>query len=353
MDKKKTIFNIINIIIGLATWGFIIFLVIFFTKEAYFGAGDIIDSLLGNSNTEYKEYTLVLDEDTNYHEVLEILESEEIILNTLVIEIDNFIQNVKRDTIPQGTYLLNNQMNPNEINNVLINKKEEVASIEKVVTIKEGLTINELGILLESQELVVAEEFIEVANTYNFKEEFSWLGEVSENYLEGYLYPDTYNFYNQTTPKNIIYKLLVRFEEVYSPYYGMEESIGMNLNEVITMASIIQKEVNDDSARSKLSSLIHNRLNQNENLKMKSTVQYVVNKREESFTAEDYKVSSPYNTFENTGLPPKPICSPSIASIDAVFNYNDEVYLYFEKLENDEYLFTNDYNEILEAKSNN
>ncbi len=350
MKKRKFILETVSVAINLVILGIIIFLIIFFTKKAYFGAGNIIDGLLGNNEKEFKEYTLVLEEDTNYDEVLEILEQEEIILNNLVIEIDNMIQNVKRDVIPEGTYVLNNKMNPNEINTVLVNKKEEISSFEKVVTIKEGITIEELAILLESQQLVVADDFVAVANTYDFTEKFDWLPEVGERYLEGYLYPDTYNFYIETTSEDIIYKLLSRFQEIYAPYVELEESIDMDLNEVITMASIIQKEITVDEERAKMSSLLHTRLKQDVNLSMKSTIKYVLNKREENFTAADYKVDSPYNTYQNVGLPPRPICSPSVASIDAVYNYDDKNYLYFEKMSDTEYLFTNDYNEILEAK---
>ncbi len=347
MDNKNKIWlEILNISSGLIIWSLIIFLILTNTKRAYVSASNIVDDLLDNTDKDYKEYILVLEEETSYDDVLKKLEEEEIIYNYYVVKFNNFIQGVRRNFIQEGTYTLNNNMALNDINGVLSTKSTKIADNEKVVTIVEGITIRELGILLDSQELVDKDDFVLVANTYDFKSDFSWLGEIEENYLEGYLYPDTYNFYVDTTSEAIIYKLLRRFEEIYMPYVEEAENRGMTLNEVITMASIIQKEVTINEERPKVSEVIQNRIKSNITLDMTSTIVYILNKREENLTSSDYDVTSPYNTYKNLGLPPKPICSPSIASIDAVFNYSDMGYLYFIDVEDGGHLFTSDYSEI-------
>jgi UPF0755 protein len=151
--------------------------------------------------------------------------------------------------------------------------------------------------------------------------------------LEGYLAPDTYEVYTNAAMEDIIKKLLSQTEAVFkTEYHDRAEQLNMTMDQVITLASMIEKEAkNADFA--KVSAVFHNRLRQNMALGSDVTVKYASGVKRMALTNEDLKVNSPYNTYTNLGLPIGPICSPSAAAIQAAL-YPDEQfmadgYLYF------------------------
>ena len=151
--------------------------------------------------------------------------------------------------------------------------------------------------------------------------------------LEGYLAPDTYEIYTNATPADIIKKLLSQTEAVFkSEYHDRAAELGMTMDEVITLASMIEKEAKTgDFAR--VSAVFHNRLRTNMTLGSDVTITYVSGVKRMSLTNEDLQVNSPYNTYQYKGLPLGPICSPSAGAIHAAL-YPDEQfiadsYLYF------------------------
>ncbi len=349
MNKEDKDFEKLSLLFNFAIWGVVIILIFITTKIAFTKSGELVDNLLDDSDEGYIEYTLVLEEDTKYNDVLKILEDEGIIYSDILVKFSNFIRGAKHSVIPAGEYYLNNKMEVRDINLALTSKVPSNSQIQ--IDIPSGLKIEELGLLLESRDIVTKEEFVQTANTYDFSDDFEWLKgrEVQENYLEGLLYPDTYYFEQDATSYDIIYELLSKFEEVYfSSYDEQAKEMNMDLNEVITIASIIEKEISIEEEKFKLSTLIHNRLKNDMNLSMQSTLVYVLNKRPENLNYSDYEIDSPYNTYINKGLPPTPICSPSESSINAVLNPENANYLYFatDNEEEDTHLFTNDYSEI-------
>lgn len=135
--------------------------------------------------------------------------------------------------------------------------------------------------------------------------------------------------------EQIIKVMLDQFEK--QPYKVYAESgSSYSLNDIITVASIIERECKVDEERPLVASVIYNRLAKGMPLQMCSTVQYVLGKQKEVLTYADTRIESPYNTYTNTGLPPGPICSPGLAAIKAALNPADTDYLYFvlsEKLD--------------------
>lgn len=222
--------------------------------------------------------------------------------------------------------------------------------------IKEGATQEDIAKNLDNMGIVSYDDFMTTANTGNF--DYHFINEMPtsserESRLEGYLYPDTYFLSEDETSYSIINKLLRRFNELYTvELQEKAKKLNLTTDEVITMASIIEKEISYPPERSIASSVIFNRLEQGMKLQMDATVLYAKKEHSDRTTIADTQIESGYNTYFVEGLPIGPISNPSIACIEAVLNPDDTNYLYYV-VENDEtgqHFYTASYNEFLKAK---
>lgn len=173
--------------------------------------------------------------------------------------------------------------------------------------------------------------------------------------LEGYLFPDTYEFYNDASIKDIIYRLLDNTEKKLANYKDQILNSGYDVHEIITMASIIEKEALIEEDRKGVSQVIYKRLERNMSLGMDVTTYYAVKKAlSESLTYDDLNSNSPYNTRNTNliGLPVGPICNVSLQSIDAALNPSKTNYLYFyADLATGKVYFAETYQEFLQYKT--
>ena len=201
------------------------------------------------------------------------------------------------------------------------------------VTIPEGYTVDEIIDIFLEKGIGTREGFVDAIQNYEYSYQFIDVLnsiELSENRkyrLEGYLFPDTYDFYSDSSEVAIIDKMLANFQ------YRFEESdydrclaLGMNLDEVITLASIIQEEAHYSSDMYYISAVFHNRLNNSAQfpcLQSDATVQYALPEHKEHLTSEDLQVDSPYNTHIYKGLPPGAICNPGLDAITAALYPED------------------------------
>lgn len=348
--NRKNLSGIANIFLNVGIIFLVIFLMFFVGIKAYNFAFNISNSGLEKKNEV--TYTLVLDKKTKYGDVLKILEKKGIISNEFLFSLNTIIFDNNIKTIEAGTYFLSSKMDFRQLNQKLYYdkfKKEEV-----VVTIREGLTIKEVGQVLQSKGLGSAEEFIKVADTTEYDHSFLEGLAVEKNYLEGFLFPDTYSFYKDSTPSMIISRMLDRFDTVYTDEMRViAKNKNLTTKEVITIASIIEKEIRAPYERELASSVIYNRLEQNMDLQMCSTVLYVLDIRKEVLSLKDLEIESDYNTYRNKGLPPGPISSPGEASIIAALNPKKTDYIYFVVSDelNGTHYFTSNYNDFLNAKA--
>jgi UPF0755 protein len=148
--------------------------------------------------------------------------------------------------------------------------------------------------------------------------------------LEGYLFPDTYVFPEATTPREVVTAMVKRFEQVWNPEWnGRLEALTMTRHDVITLASIIEKEAKLPEERPVISAVYHNRLRIGMPLQADPTVQYSMGVHTNRVLYRDLKTASPYNTYQHSGLPPGPIASPGKPSIEAALFPADVPYLYF------------------------
>jgi UPF0755 protein len=192
------------------------------------------------------------------------------------------------------------------------------------VTVPEGKTLMEIASLLEDAGFGGADHFLCAAED----PAFLLSQDLAARTLEGYLFPDTYTFPRKTAPEAILAGMLERFREKMSALEERRRESGMTEHEVVTLASIIEKETGAGSERSLVSAVFHNRLRIGMRLQSDPTAVYG-RRTNGRVTPKDLKVDSPYNTYLYGGLPPGPICSPGFAALEAALSPADVPYLYF------------------------
>jgi len=225
-----------------------------------------------------------------------------------------------------GNFKVSSSMNIPAIVAILIGEPEPR---EVEITIIEGWDRREIDAYLANLELIRAGDF--VAGTQNF--EASILGghyEAGQNAsLEGFLFPDTYRIYKDTDLDEILEKMFANFQKKVNPLLPEIENQGKNLYEILSMASIVEKESASREEMPIIAGVFYNRLQDEYFLESDATVNYVTGKGARRPSLEDLEADSPYNTYLNRGLPPGPICNPGLAAIRAAINPEDTDYYYF------------------------
>lgn len=267
-----------------------------------------------------------------------------------------------------GKYKLSPSMSMAQIMDELLSNNAAVPTVK--ITIIEGWDIRRMAKYLVEEKGFdfTEEEFINAARVENFTE-YVFLQEIPEERrngdgdiipLEGYLFPDTYIVYEDAKPEDIMRKMLDQFEKVFDDAMKQRaEELGMTIDEVVTLASIIQREARKTEEFPKISAVFHNRLNKGMNLESCATVQYIINENRWTLTEEEMRIDSPYNTYINSGLPIGPISSPGRLALTSALNPYEEFmdpnrpYLYFvlKNPDTGEHAFNYSYQEHLRDKA--
>lgn len=291
---------------------------------------------------------------SSLRDIANILENSEIIDNVNAFLLKCKTENLGNN-IPAGTFNIS-------LNNLTFYDLLDALYSPVVIDnglrllIKEGETQEDIATKLDSMGIVSYEDFMTTANTASFDYDFIDALPVSyerESRLEGYLYPDTYFLGEDETAYSIINKLLKRFDELYTDEMESKaKELGLTTDEIVTMASIIEKEIRYPAERTTAASVIYNRLEKGMKLQMDATVLYAKKEHSDRTTIADTQIISSYNTYYIEGLPIGPISNPSISCIEAVLNPDDTNYIYYV-VENDEtgqHFYTSSYTEFLSAK---
>lgn len=235
--------------------------------------------------------------------------------------------------IASGTFVVNRNMGYTALMDAV--KKSEQPRETVTVTIPEGLNINEIAALMEENGVCSASDFVKGVNDtdfgFSFEEEIPHDDNIYYN-LEGYLFPDTYEFYTNDSALNVINRLMSNFEKKIADVQAQIEQSGMSLHEVLTLASIIQAEAPDEENMALVSSVYHNRLNnpgEFPKLECDPTRNYANEVVLENNSATSQKIADEYNTYASEGLPPGPINNPGMAAINAALNPADSNYYFF------------------------
>ena len=298
-------------------------------------------SLLSVNNREVNSSVITIEKGMSLNSVSHLLLENEIIVNQNIFKLKVITRGLA-SKIPTGRFLINGKISDTILIDLIFNK----GPIKLKLTIPEG-----------SQSKNLFKDINTLLNTdYDFNKYFNST-EILEQYkvdassLEGYLYPDTYYLYHDSSPEDIIDILLSEFWKKFDEnLQDRANQLGFSVHEVVTLASIIEGEAMLDSERSTISSVYHNRLKINMKLQADPTIQYIIPGPPKTLSNRDLRIKSDYNTYQNYGLPPGPINNPGIASIKAALYPEDTNFLFFVAQGDGSHAFTTNEKDHEEAK---
>jgi len=286
-----------------------------------------VNELLALARPDY-EVIIEIPENASHGDVAKILKKNDIIEHRVLFTM--FATVSKRGVeYPAGEYKINSNMDYRAMLRRLTSKKGQLNTV--MVTIPEGYEVSQIVDLLVEKGVCERDELEDVVANTDFDYEF--LKELplgKSNRLEGYLFPDTYFIEIGMSEHDMIDMCLAQFDKVYTEEYSARaKELGFTDHEIMTLASIIEKECKTD--RELVSSVFHNRLksSQFKYLESCATVIYVTRQPKDRLTYADINVKSPYNTYITPGLPPGPIASAGAAAIHAALYPAESEYYYF------------------------
>lgn len=222
------------------------------------------------------------------------------------------------------------------------------------VTIPEGFVVEQVADRLEKQAGIPADETLALAKggAREFVEDHPYLEDAYDGSLEGYLFPKTYRLKQGATAREALEMMLDQFDrEIVEVDTEAAKSRGLGLNELVVLASMVEREAQLDRERPIVASVIMNRLAKNMLLEIDATVEYVLPGNRFRLSYRDTEVDSPYNTYRNKGLPPGPIASPGLASLQAAATPADTRFIYYVLTGKDgTHTFTTNRADFLKAK---
>jgi UPF0755 protein len=270
---------------------------------------------------------------STFRQVAALLERERLVPSRVGFLLLGRLTLADRRIIP-GEYALHGGMAPREI----LAKLLAGQVVLHPVTIPEGYTVAQIAALLEEKGLTNAKEFLARAQDREFI--LSTLHLDLPN-LEGYLFPDTYHFSRHAKAKEMITTMIDRFWQTFTPdWRGRAQDIHMTVHQVLTLASIIEKETGADGERELIASVFHNRLQKRIPLQSDPTVIYGMTSFDGNLRRRDLEKTTPYNTYRVVGLPPGPIANPGAHSIRATLYPASTTYLYFVSKNNGTHQFS-------------
>lgn len=281
-------------------------------------------------NKPEKTATITITNDDSFGDVAEKLKDEGLIEYKFLFNLFATFTRSKDDVVA-GTFTLNTDMDYRALLSGMSANSATRATV--TVTIPEGYTVDQIFTLLEEKGVASVEDLQDMAANHDYA--FSFLQDLElgdYHRLEGYLYPDTYEFTTPQNPLYVINKMLVRFDEQFTDAMRQEVAdSGRTIHEIITIASMIEKET-DGNDRADIASVIYNRLNNPSGgtqgyLQIDATLAYINGGKVP--TEADKSIDSPYNTYLYKGLPAGPISNPGLESIKAAMNPSSTSYYYY------------------------
>ncbi len=247
--------------------------------------------------------------------------------------------------IQAGTYRLSGREDAAAILRAFV----EGAVATHKLTVPEGFTISDIAFRLQDQHIVSEAAFVAAAK--DFANPFLAKGAAVRYRLEGYAFPTTYELPYGASAQDIADIMYAQWERQFTPAMrALAAKEHLTTNQVLTLASLVEKEAFAESERPKIAAVFLNRLKKGMPLQSDPTVSYAMGQHLTYVSIADTHYPSPYNTYYHAGLPPGPICNPGMPSIEAVLHPADVTYLYFYSLPNGSIIFSNSYNQQLAAE---
>lgn len=301
-----------------------------------------------------------IEQGVSVKEVSKALEKEGIIRNSKLFNFYLKFKNVSG--FKSGLYHVSKSMTLDEIIAELSGQGKDKDQNATKVLIREGEQLTEIAKEVEKSTKYSAEDFMAKVQDEDFLrylvQKFpklltqSYNGYQVKYVLEGYLFPATYDMNDSKTLQMLITEMVAKTDEVMSKYYDKILASDYTLQEIMAMASLIEKEGSKLEDRKKISSVFHNRIKENMKLQTDVSVQYALGEHKEALSLEDLEVDSPYNLYQNYGVGPGPYNSPSEDAIVAAMEPEKTDYLYFlADIHTKEIYYAKTYEEHLELKA--
>lgn len=320
------------------------------------GAFDIVGGLFLSEDEESivtgELIEIVIPDGASTTAIAEILYENELISSVLQFRVKSRLEEYD-GTFKRGTYDIDKGTNTKDIMDIL-----QLGTVvqENKITIPEGYTVQQIAKKVEEIGFATAEEFIDEVQNGVF--DYDFINDIPEDRdyrLEGYLFPNTYMVSEKSTVNDLIGIMLAEFNRVYEtemkPYLDTYEH-GYTLDELVVMASIIEKEIVVVEEKPRAAGVIYNRLDAGMPLQMDATVLYAMGIVKEDVTYADLEIESPYNTYKVNGLPVGPISNPGALSLVATVNPEEHKYIYYvlEAKGQSNHVYTETYDDFLKAK---
>lgn len=242
--------------------------------------------------------------------------------------------------IKAAEYQFYTDLKPNDVLSIL---KSGKPFLRKVV-IPEGSSMKQIGDILEKANIVSKDNFEKATHDTKYLHEAG----IDANSAEGFLYPETYEFPKNTPARDVVKKMINTFKESYDPQWDIEgKKYNLSRNQIVTLASIIEKESGVPAERTLISAVMHNRLQQGMKLQSDPTVIYGIPNYAGNITKNDLLTPTPYNTYTNYGLPPGPIANPGKESLFAAVYPANAPYIFFVSKNDGTHVFSVTYKDHL------
>ena len=330
-NKKKKYNTIYNWLITVVWVSAVLAVSVFIASFALSSINDLV-----GFSKESKEVQITIPEGYDLSEIAELLKDNGVIDEPFTFEVYARVKDMDQK-LDSGTFTLNSNLGYDQIFQIL--KRKEAAKNVVSITFYEGMKLSDIAKRLEENGVCDYDEFMLAADTEVFEYEFESMMGTSEYIYykwEGYLFPDTYEFFTDSTPRSVMVKFIDNFNNKMSGYHDRMKEIGMSLDEVITLASVIQSEAAYRDDMEKVSSTFHNRLAQGSGLPyLQSDVTWFYYEQEIMPNVEDEALLDSYLKAYYTypdyrvGLPVGPICNPGINAIEAALYPANTDYYYF------------------------
>ncbi|MDA3846413.1 MAG: endolytic transglycosylase MltG, partial [Vallitaleaceae bacterium] len=323
---KSVVLSIVNLIGKVAILVIAVYVLIYGGRLAFSTGYELMVKSPTQADS-IVDVTITIPEGSSTAEIADVLFENNLIGSTFYFRILAKLSG-SDSAFQYGDYTFNTSMSEEDIMTIM--KTEGFRRETIKFTIPEGYTVDQIARLMESEGICTSSEFL--AAVYDSSYGYDFIDQIPERNLElqGYLFPDTYEIYADATPEQIVSTMLSQFDTVFKDeYYARAAELGYTIDEIITIASVIEREVRVPSEQVRVSGVIYNRLNIDMKLEMCSTVMYVLDKPQDRLLYSDLKIDSPYNTYIYSGLPVGPIANPGENAIIAALYPETNTYLFF------------------------
>lgn len=304
-----------------------------------------------SANTVVKNVDVTIPQGSSTEVIADILQEAGLIDSTLYFRIVSRMSGFDSE-FQYGDYTFSTSQGEEDMMEIL--RTEGAKRETKTFTIIEGLTLAEVASSLSAQGMCTQTEFFSALDNTNWGYKFLESIPESEDRkvkYQGYLYPNTYEVYKDATAVDIIATMFDEMDKIWSDdYYAKAEAMNMTVDEVMTVASIIEMEVVSPTEQNVVAGVVYNRLGISMPLQMCSTIMYVLEVPRDRLFYADLEIESPYNTYKYSGLPIGPIANPGAGAINAALYPEDNSYLYF--VLKDDGSGTHEFNSTLQEHNN-